>query len=261
MFTTPQVLLDKVTELTDCVYRLSAGEESTDPSAPRMPCRGEYLTMRDEGIISHEILRDFPKHYVQRLFTEKELVKIFEHLYIIAKVREGRYFMPALLPHFTPDDLKKLFENSSNPPLLFHFDKGCAPAGLFCALLVCLTSPKIGWKVHLGEPLKGVRSNAACLVIPGVRFKVIIVDMFHQFEVHYRCPSGRENFLSKIGEVISEALEEVVYNRSYNMPAFPTKCFFCRSEEHSGLPSRYYYGVLIFLEHYSYCIYYFCMHL
>ena len=139
VFTTPQVLLDKVTELTECVYVLAGG---SDVPAHQMPSRGEYLHMRDEGIISRRILKDSPKHYVPDLFTENELLLIFEHLYIVAQVGEGRYFMPSLLPHFTPNELQQLSPDPSKPPLLFCFEDGCSPAGLFCALLVCLTSPR-----------------------------------------------------------------------------------------------------------------------
>ena len=225
VFTTPQVLLDKVTELTECVYALACG---SDVPAHQMPNRGEYLRMRDEGIISNGILRDFPKHYVPGLFTEKELLLIFEHLYIVTQVGEGRYFMSSLLPHFTPNELQQLSCDPSKPPLLFYFEEGCSPAGLFCALFVCLTSPRIEWEVFLGPPLEGVRSNAACLSIPNTRCLVTIVDTFHQFEVHCNIPKGREYHLPKVNEVVTEALEEVIHNRKYAIP-FPKKFFFCRS--------------------------------
>ena len=59
VFTTPQVLLDKVTELTECVYRLA---EKKEPSATQRLHRGEYLTMRDEGKVSNSIFKDFPRY-------------------------------------------------------------------------------------------------------------------------------------------------------------------------------------------------------
>ena len=226
VFTTPQVLLDKVTELTECVYKLAGGNT-------QMNTQGEYLRMRDEGIISFHILRDFSKYYVHEdgLFTEESLVKIFEHLYIVACLADGRFFMPALLPHFTPKELKQL-HNPSKPPLLFHFGKGCAPAGLFCAVLVCLTSPHIGWEIWPNSKiLKGVRSNAAFLKCPGLGIAVALIDSFSQFEVHYYCSSGREKYLCKVNEVITEALEEVIHNREYKI-ALPTRAFLCRSKDH-----------------------------
>ena len=229
VFTTPQVLLDKVTELTECVYVLAGG---SDVPAYQMPSSGEYRRMHNEGIISPRILKDLDldknNQYVPGLFTEKELLIIFQHLYIVAQIGEGRYFMPSLLPHFTPNELQQLSPDPSKPPLLFHFKDGCAPAGLFCALLVCLTSPRIGWEVYLEPPLEVVRSNAACLSIPNTRCLVTIVDAFHQFEVHCEFPKGREYHLSKVNEVITDGLEEVIRNRKYAI-LFPKKSFFCRS--------------------------------
>ena len=232
VFTTPQVLLNKVTELTKCVYSLS-GDTSIDvaPSSNR----GEYLTMRDEGIISSRILQDFPESYCPPLFTNEHLLKVFEHLYIVARLEDGRYFMPSLLPHFSKVELEQLLYDSSKPPLLYHFSDGCAPPGLFCALLVCLTSPKRKWKVHLKSKfLKGIKSNAACLEVPQLGFLCIIVDTFFQFEVHYRCAPGSDKYLPIVSEAITEGLEEVAYNRKYNI-SFPARVFSCRSTDHIGL--------------------------
>ena len=225
VFATPQVLLDKVTELTECVYQLSnPGNCANQPHATR----GEYKTMRDYGITSIHILKDFSKHYVPGLFTETDLIKIFEHLYIFARHENGKYFMPALLPPFIPAELDQLL-NPSTPPLLFHFEDSCAPAGLFCALIVCLSSQSISWKVrHDIKPLMGTKSNAVCFQIPGLRLVITLADSFNQFEVHYRCAEGYEKYLPKITEVVSEGLEEVVHNRKFNIK-LPKKAFFCRA--------------------------------
>ena len=225
VFTTPQVLLDKVTELTERVYLLSNPGKSPNQICPT---RGEYKIMRDLGIISTQILKDFPKHYVPDLFTEEDLIKIFEHLYIFARLENGTFFMPSLLPPFTPVELDQLL-NPSTPPLLYHFEDSCAPAGLFCALIVCLSSQPISWKVrHDIKPLMGTKSNAVCFHIPGLRLVITLADSFNQFEVHYRCAEGYEKYLPKITEVVSEGLEEVVHNRQFSIK-LPKKAFFCRS--------------------------------
>ena len=224
VFTTPQVLLDKVTELTERVYQL------------KHPCptRGEYKIMRDHGIISTQILKDFPKHYGPGLFTEEDLVEIFEYLYIFARLENGTFFMPALLPPFTPDELHQLLKAST--PLLFHFEDSCAPAGLFCALVVCLTSNRIRWKArHDLDPLMGTKSNAVCFEIPDLGLVITIADSFNQFEVHYKCVEKYKKYLPKIREVVSEGLEEVVYNRKFNI-MLPKQSFFCRAPECKDSP-------------------------
>ena len=231
VFTTPQVLLDKVTELTERVYQLSNPGKS-----PKHLCstRGEYKIMRDHGIISTQILKDFPKHYVPDLFTEEDLVEIFEYLYIFARLENGTFFMPALLPPFTPHELHQLLKAST--PLLFHFEDSCAPAGLFCALVVCLTSNRIRWKArHDLDPLMGTKSNAVCFEIPYLGLVITIADSFNQFEVHYKCPEKYKKYLPKIREVVSEGLEEVVYNRKFNI-VMPKQSFFCRAPECKDSP-------------------------
>ena len=222
VFTTPQVLLDKVTELIEHVYLLSNTENR--PYATR----GEYKTMNNLGIISTQILKDFPEHYVPGLFTEADLVKIFEHLYILTRLEDGTFFMPALLPPITPIELDQLL-NPSTPPLLYHFQDSCAPAGLFCALIVCLSSQPISWKVrHDIKPLMGTKSNAVCFHIPGLRLVITLADVFNRFEIHYRSAEGYEMYLPKIREVVSEGLEEVVHNRKFSIK-LPKKAFFCRA--------------------------------
>ena len=226
VFTTPQVLLDKVTELTERVYQLSDNEDSPNYLCPT---RGEYKIMRDLGIISTQILKDFPKYYIPHLFTEEDLVKIFEYLYIFARLEDGSFFMPALLPPFTPDELDKLLNPST--PLLFHFEDSCAPA-----VIVCLTSHHVGWKVrHDIKPLMGTKSNAVCFQIPGLRLVITLADSFNQFEVHYQCPPKYEKYLPKLREVVSDSLEEVIYNRNFNIN-MPKQSFFCRAPECKDTP-------------------------
>ena len=94
VFTDPQVLLDKVTELVETVYCLRNKDSSfglIDAS---------FQILKDHGRFSLEFLSNdrFQKHYVPGLFTPKELVKLFSKLLIIAEFSGSEYFMPALLP-------------------------------------------------------------------------------------------------------------------------------------------------------------------
>ena len=62
VFATPQVLLDKVTELTECVYKLA--EKKEPEGIKQSPHRGEYLAMRDEGKVSNLIFKDFTRYLI-----------------------------------------------------------------------------------------------------------------------------------------------------------------------------------------------------
>ena len=215
MFTTPQVLLDKVTELTEQMYP---------------PYRGEYEEMVKKGIVSLQILKDFSKHYVPGVFTEIEVTRIFEFLYICSKLDDKRFFMPALLLPLNPDDLSKL----STTPLLYHFSEGCVPAGLFCALVVCLSNK--GYKLLVDDPdlpLKTPHNNAVSFEISGLRIAVIVVDSFYQLEIHYHSSAEVEylrKYLPEIRDTFEDGLKEVIKNRKYKIN-IPEQAFYCRADK------------------------------
>ena len=92
------------------------------------------------------------------------------------------FFMSVLLRCLNPEDMNKL----STTSLLYHFNEGCVPAGLFCALVVCLSNK--GYKLLVDDPdlpLKTPHNNAVGFEIAGLRIAVTVVDSFHQLEVHY----------------------------------------------------------------------------
>ena len=216
IFTTPQVLLDKVTELTEQMYP---------------PHRGEYEEMVKKGIVSLQILKDFPKHYRLGVFTETEVVKIFEFLYICSKLDEERFFMPALLPPLGHDDMNKI---SLIPPLLYHFKEKRVPAGLFCALVVSLSNK--GYELLVDDPnlpLKTPHNNAVSFEVPGLhRIAITIIDSFYQLEVHYHSSAGVDylrKYLPEIRETFEDGLKEVIKNRKYKIK-FPERAFFCQAD-------------------------------
>ena len=79
VFSNPQVILDKVTELVHFSYCLQG---SSSPVA----LEGKWLQFRDKGIVTLEMFQDerFSTHYIQDLFTPADLIKLFEHLLIVA---------------------------------------------------------------------------------------------------------------------------------------------------------------------------------
>ena len=107
----------------------------------------------------------------EQLLTPSRLVKILEHLHIIAPLEEEdgerRYFMPCVLAHTKPAEATSLVEriaraitavfrpsaeqtrNSSS--LLIGFRCGYCPKGLFAALVVCLlanTESDFQWRLQ-----------------------------------------------------------------------------------------------------------------
>ena len=137
VFSNPQILLNKVTELVQFSYRLGS-------DSPPVAVEGKWRQFRDEGIIKREMFQDerFSAHYIDDLFTPAEIIKLFQHLLIIAPLSSTEYFMPSLLQMITPEEVSKLLPppSSSAAPLLVQFPAGCAQNGFFCALVVYLLS-------------------------------------------------------------------------------------------------------------------------
>ena len=97
------------------------------------------------------------------LLTPELLVKLLEHLHIIAPLQEDtkerRYFMPCILAHAKPaQTTQRICEQSqNNPSLLVSFKCGFCPKGLFAALVVYLLAKTKGdfqWRLQTDRIFK-----------------------------------------------------------------------------------------------------------
>ena len=151
----PQVLFDKVTDLVVETFTF----EKADPV--------DWEHFKKKGI--------FPFSTFQRicgssddLLTPELLVKLLEHLHIIAllqeETEERRYFMPCILAHVKSIQAtqricgRKLNEQSqNNPSLLVCFRCGFCPKGVFVALVVYLLAKTKGdfqWRLQTDRIFK-----------------------------------------------------------------------------------------------------------
>ena len=236
VFSNPQIPLDKVTELVHFSYSLRS-------DSPPIALEGEWLQFRDKGIVMLEMFKDerFSTHYTPDLFTPADLIKLFEHLLIIAPLSSTEYFMPSLLHMIPCEEVSKHLPppSSSAAPLLVHFPAGCAQNGLFCALVVYLIS-KCQWKFARdvkGTPLCVSRSCVR-FQFPGKPASIVLVDNFSYFEVHV---TMRNTMYPKVCPMIQEAIfsglkaaaDALRYNNSTPVPAFFCKC---SSSPHAAIP-------------------------
>ena len=175
VFCDPQVVLTKVTELVLYHHKL------TDNPDEGVAVIGDLVMFRDHGLLSVELLRKFPKHYKEGLFTPQDLVKLLVSRGAIAMIRDGEYLMPALLPHLDSTQVSKYLEKGAS--LMIKFPHGYIPSGLFCCLVALLLSSS--WKVCMnwGKPLC-LYHNCIRLRQIGSSEIVTLVDMFSYIEVH-----------------------------------------------------------------------------
>ena len=218
VFCESQVLLDKITELVAFSYQLRRQSATLDAFI------GRWLLFRDEGIVTQKMLHEkrFSKHYVPDFFTPGHLFCLLESLLIIAPAKyysAEEYFMPSLLPSITKGDVEKHrpAAMSSVAPLLIYFPDGCAPFGVFCALVVYLLLI-CTWRISYqsGCPSCVARNCIEFqLPIPG---SATLIDSFTHFELHLSipevlcssfCPETRQSMLAGL-EKASETRQSML---------------------------------------------------
>ena len=236
VFSSPQVLPDKVTEFVQFTYSLQS-------DSPPLAVEGKWLQFRDKGIVTVDMFQDkrFSAHYIPDLFTPADLIKLFQELLIISPLSTTDYFMPSLLQTNTPVEVRLQLPPPSTcaAPLLVHFPAGCAQNGVFCALVVYVLR-KRHWKVACGPKGSPLCVSRSCIrfQLPDTPVTVVLVDSFNFLEVHVKAPETEyDSVCPRIREAIFSGLKAAAdvlrYNNSTPVPAFLCKC---SSPPHTAIP-------------------------
>ena len=235
VFCEPQVLLDKITELVAFSFQLRRQSATLDAFV------GWWLRFRDEGVVTPKMLKmkQFSKYYVPGLFTPDDLLLLLEHLLIIAPTKHysyTEYFMPALLDPIKKEDIEKHrpAAMSSVAPLLIYFPDGCAPFGLFCALVVYLLS-KCKWRISYQS------CSPSCVARNCIEFQLPIpgsatlIDSFTHFEMHLSIPEECcPSFCPEVRRSVLAGLEKALESPQCDDSQFEV-AFFCHCEEPTHL--------------------------
>ena len=239
VFTSPQVLLDKLTELVREVYIMKRSH-SYFPSFGS-PKSGKWRIFRDQGILYLEFLKQFEKHYVDNLFTPPDLLRIFmRHLIITPLSTEGlhkeadftsnsiQYYMPCLLDMLSLTELDSHRNHSTVAcPILIRFPNGWPRAGVFCCLQVYLMQ-LLHWTLVLskGKP-KLIAQNCVMLSPPNSTCRVTLIDSFSYFEIHVEAKSGVcQKMCPKILSQVLSGIDASCRTLRYNNDR-PHLAFFC----------------------------------
>ena len=199
VFCDPQIILTKVTELVQYLHKLR------DNPDDNVAAEGNLVRFRDHGLLWVELLRIFPKHYIEGLFTPEDLLKLLVNVHAISMIRDGEYLMPALLPHLDSDKVCQYLHQS--PPLIIRPTQGCIPSGLFCCLVAHLLSPTnpSAWKICMeGEYPLCLNRNCVSFLRIGTAEIVTLVDMFSYIKLdvdeasNQGCKEIREHVYSGI---------------------------------------------------------------
>ena len=206
VFTNPQVLLDKISELVKVHHdklKKYSGED--------------WQEFFCHALVTVEFLKQdvFEKHYVPGLFEPEHLVLLYRKLLIFAEFSEGKFFVPSLLRMLSSQEIsdQRLPLDSIVAPLVLRFPDGPPRRGIFCALVSFLTSPENHfpgpWKLKM--PATSVipdclHRNCIQFTIPSIKSPctVTLIDTMLQFEVHVSVSSTQA--ASKLCPAITRAI-------------------------------------------------------
>ena len=237
VFTNAQVPLDKLSELVQKRHQLQA--VVVDPTtAATEPCPGEWKEFRDHGTLYIGLLRKFPRHYVNEVFTEDGFLELLEKLLIVSKYSKSSaeecYFFPAIL------DVKEDIKMPNSPeiaPLVVSFPNGWAPPGVFCCS-VCYLMSQAGWKIKqptqsgstAKEKAEYVARNSITFARKSEPGSVTIVDRLEFFAVYVNIDTKKvqgkslirhcEAIKSEVFAAVKTGLEKTHHKESQPKPAF-----------------------------------------
>ena len=237
VFCDPQLLLNKVSQLIEFSFYLNSSKTIQIPAGLTF---GMQRRLAEQGTFAPEFLDVNSDGYIAGVFSSSDLLKLLEHLLLVAEIKEvgtpDEYFMPSLLPLLSSNEISELSRNTPDSnsfakPLIVYFPDGWSPNGLFCAVIVFLLSSEnrhLRWKFLTQSRcynsqlhLKNGRNFAKFSIqdYPGV---VTIINSGRHFEIHTTCPG---NLCPVIKRCIFEGITKVRTRFTYSF-----KCrvaFFC----------------------------------
>ena len=207
VFVDPQMALDSINQIVQYSFQVGGG---AIPGLSASECR-----LWKEGVVSSEMLKgeEFHGCFVRGLFEADDALKLFEKLYIVARLNGREFIMPAMLQTVAEKDIEQYVPAPSEhvAPLFLHFHMSRIAKGVFCSTHTCMRS-KYGWntcytvKSGLKIPACLFR-NAVRLQHPKESFKIAFIHKLKHFEVHLDAP---ETYLPGICPEIRDMLVDAV---------------------------------------------------
>ena len=191
VFVDPQMPLDSINRIVQYSFRVGGGAIQ---GLVASECQ-----LWKEGVVSSEMLKgeEFHGCFVRGLFEADDALKLFKKLYIIARLNEREFIMPAMLQTVTEKDMKKYVPapNEHVAPLFLHFHMSRIAKGVFCSTHTCMRS-KHGWTTCyiLDEEGENVPAclfrNAVRLQHPKKAIRITLIHALKHFEVHLDAPGA-----------------------------------------------------------------------
>ena len=229
VFVDPQMALDSINQIVQYSFRVGGG---AIPGLSASECR-----LWKEGVVSSEMLKgeEFRGCFVGGLFEADDALKLFEKLYIVARLNEREFIMPAMLQTVAEKDMEQYMPAPSEhvAPLFFHFHMSRIAKGVFCSTHTCVRS-KYGWTtcytVKRGKKVPAcLFRNAVRLQHPKESFKITFIHKLKHFEVHLDAPEANlPSICQEIREMLVDAVDSAAsafrFKNSQASVAFQCPC-------------------------------------
>ena len=229
VFVDPQMALDSVNQIVQYSYRVGGGAIK---GLAASECR-----LWKEGVVSSKMLKgeEFRGCFVRGLFEADDALKLFEKLYIVARLNEREFIMPAMLQTVAEKDMEQYVPAPSEhvAPLFLHFHMSRIAKGVFCSTHTCMRS-KYGWttcyKKERGKKVPAcLFRNAVRLQHPKESVKLTFLHKLKHFEVYLDAPDA--NLLSLCPEIrdmlvdaVDSAADSFRFKNSRASVAFQCPC-------------------------------------
>ncbi len=171
-------------------------------------------------------LREATKGDVKNSISMEMLITLFEHHNILAplplrKRKEITYFMPSILRSATKHELQKVPISADIAPLVYRYECGYLPLGVFSSFVVCLVSnTKLNWKFKENSPcrnkiefLVGKDLDTVTIISYATYIKVVLYR-----ESHPTTPTSV--VCAHIRNTITSMLTQVNHNLKYHNARF-----------------------------------------
>ena len=229
VFVDPQMALDSVNQIVQYSYRVGGGAIK---GLAASECR-----LWKEGVVSSEMLKgeEFRGCFVRGLFEADDALKLFEKLYIVARLNKREFIMPAMLQTVAEKGMEQYVPAPSEhvAPLFLHFHMSRIAKGVFCSTHTCMRS-KYGWttcyKKERGKKVPAcLFRNAVRLQHPKESVKLTFLHKLKHFEVYLDAPDA--NLLSICPEIrdmlvdaVDSAADSFRFKNSRASVAFQCPC-------------------------------------
>ena len=215
IFTNPNTLLDKVSEIIEKSYIWKKEIFSIEACL----VSDESIRLIEQGEVTLEVLKSFESSYVEGLFDHITLAKILTHLFVLVPISKHKYFMPALL------EVNEDLNSPTNDFFAVSFP-GNAPMGLFSSSVACLLSKNKRWE-KVSTPGHLFRNS---LTFNFSLASVILLDKRSYFEVHIKLDDGFKKKLPQmrlnVHKDLINAIDEVKKARKFWNLEY-SECFRC----------------------------------